>query len=1066
MHPQPTACEQLNLTPLIQDYVTNDRLPTFCCNPAFEYASCRGNHKPLSVLHKPVKNVSFILLVALCVPGLQCRGALTVINRVTFQHIGTLNDSSPDVFSGFTNGEWQKRAVGPRTSAGVAPGWSADAQGVDTNSYFDLNASPYNAAQAGGMVGCWVRFVDFGTAGYYTAPNIANPALVLGLSRADGYQYQCVGVTSSGHIIGTTAGGYYIDGGMITANTWYWVQISWLVSGGTYTLKASYQPLGGSTTVIGTNTDGNAPTKAHALNQPYTYPPNPAQDYRWRGRIGNVTLASLTSFADAVIPDDDIAPSPGPFNWFVNPATGNDSNTGTTAATAWASVAKLNAESGNAGLFGANTYGMGDVVTIDTSVAMLDPGTAQILPATPNAMLQPAAAQRYWMVRAEKDISATSTTWTQYNSALYPNVWMTTDGGAADIGDGIYGAAVIWENDRWLAHPQGTSINSVAAAMSANAAGTGQCWADATTLYLVASDNSDPNTNGHIYTRSRQRGGNGGNGNGSGASLVSVISVPVQIIGLYARKTCLARGNDNDPYNGYGIQFDGIMPIGSTSRTASCYLGDTSKHGIGRTDSSSGHTVNFDACEVEQCSAYSSSSAFVDYNGDAIATGNVSNWNNCTNRYPTGVPGYAVPDYAVTGYPQTPSYLAHNNGSGTQYGTIHFVNSLLGGLLLGGPAVAYTVTGGQILSASFNVPATIDQCLITGFAPSLVTDSVLRNSRIVSTQGVLYHGTYAYLSGSVKVIGNTFDFSNPDQVVFENSPYPLWIRDSPLQLTFENNVVITPVERDFRVLRSAASTDTLTFMHNAFELGGSGYVLDTYDDGTSVANRTLAQMQALMLDVGSFSTANPKLDADDFPALDSPLVDAGVNLGPLVDFTGRYFNTRRTIGALEPKAIFARWQTQHFSPGEITLADIGGPDGDPDGDGQCNLLEYALGTDPKIADVKGSAVSGLPPVDGESYLTLTYRQLEYTADLAYTPGVSSDLSNWQTGSEAVRFVSRVENGDGTATITVRDALPTSVGFARFLRLQVELSQRATQRARPTPAGRLATWSLRLGRIQP
>ena len=138
---------------------------------------------------------------------------------------------------------------------------------------------------------------------------------------------------------------------------------------------------------------------------------------------------------------------------------------------------------------------------------------------------------------------------------------------------------------------------------------------------------------------------------------------------------------------------------------------------------------------------------------------------------------------------------------------------------------------------------------------------------------------------------------------------------------------------------------------------------------------------------------------------------------------------------LEPRDTFARWQEQNFSAADAANPAVGGPNADPDGDGLSNLLEYALGTSPRQA-TPGAIVTGVQSLAGQSYLTLTYHQLEYSADLAYQPQASTDLVHWQAATPPEVVSSATDNGDGTETTVVRDAHPLGTFPRRFLRLQV------------------------------
>lgn len=123
------------------------------------------------------------------------------------------------------------------------------------------------------------------------------------------------------------------------------------------------------------------------------------------------------------------------------------------------------------------------------------------------------------------------------------------------------------------------------------------------------------------------------------------------------------------------------------------------------------------------------------------------------------------------------------------------------------------------------------------------------------------------------------------------------------------------------------------------------------------------------------------------------------------------------------------WQTEHFSAGEIADPNVSGLLADPDHDGLANLLEYALGLDPRSA-----AADGLPAVS----VTATDWVFQYTRpadrdDIYYIVQMSTDLTLWQLASANPELVSEV---DGIQTCRVK--LPIGTGPNVYFRLRVFL----------------------------
>lgn len=124
---------------------------------------------------------------------------------------------------------------------------------------------------------------------------------------------------------------------------------------------------------------------------------------------------------------------------------------------------------------------------------------------------------------------------------------------------------------------------------------------------------------------------------------------------------------------------------------------------------------------------------------------------------------------------------------------------------------------------------------------------------------------------------------------------------------------------------------------------------------------------------------------------------------------------------------FAAWQTTNFTVSERGDANVSGPNADPDRDGVTNLVEYALGLDPKSA-----AASGLPQVTVQgSEWWFTYTRPSDRADLTYVVETSTNLSTWGTTG-----ITHERTATG-ATETWRARLSITAGQNAFFRLKVE-----------------------------
>lgn len=119
-----------------------------------------------------------------------------------------------------------------------------------------------------------------------------------------------------------------------------------------------------------------------------------------------------------------------------------------------------------------------------------------------------------------------------------------------------------------------------------------------------------------------------------------------------------------------------------------------------------------------------------------------------------------------------------------------------------------------------------------------------------------------------------------------------------------------------------------------------------------------------------------------------------------------------------------------------------GPDGDLDGDGISNLMEYALNLDPlvnqQVIMTAGTGLEGLPlvrveNVSGSDRLTVEFVRRTSGVALTYTPLFSNDLQTWlATGTQTVTSIDA--NWD---RVKVVDSQTVPASSKRFARLKVE-----------------------------
>jgi alpha-tubulin suppressor-like RCC1 family protein len=159
-----------------------------------------------------------------------------------------------------------------------------------------------------------------------------------------------------------------------------------------------------------------------------------------------------------------------------------------------------------------------------------------------------------------------------------------------------------------------------------------------------------------------------------------------------------------------------------------------------------------------------------------------------------------------------------------------------------------------------------------------------------------------------------------------------------------------------------------------------------------------------------------------------------VDLGPVLTLAGggSHSVALRAVPS-EPATGLSAWRAAYFSSAELLDAQISGPNADPDGDGLSNLLEYALGLEPRTA-TSVATTSGLPEVAASATeWTYTYTRPSDRRDVTYAVEISTDLGAWTTDGVTHELVS---TDAATGTQTWRARVPLSTGANLFFRLKI------------------------------
>ncbi len=138
-------------------------------------------------------------------------------------------------------------------------------------------------------------------------------------------------------------------------------------------------------------------------------------------------------------------------------------------------------------------------------------------------------------------------------------------------------------------------------------------------------------------------------------------------------------------------------------------------------------------------------------------------------------------------------------------------------------------------------------------------------------------------------------------------------------------------------------------------------------------------------------------------------------------------NTAQASVGITANATFNFWRSDKFTASELTNSAISGASANPDLDVFPNLLEYAMGLEPKTSNSTDTVSITL----SNGFFLVSFPHLKAATDVSLVAQSSTDLSNWTAESPQ----SRTDDGP-IETIVIQS--PLSTNTARFFRLKATL----------------------------
>ncbi len=288
------------------------------------------------------------------------------------------------------------------------------------------------------------------------------------------------------------------------------------------------------------------------------------------------------------------------------------------------------------------------------------------------------------------------------------------------------------------------------------------------------------------------------------------------------------------------------------------------------------------------------------------------------------------------------------------------------------------------------------------------------------------------------------DPSEPTSRTEPNNQLPIPVL--PLKLTAPPNVSVSIETITF---------DALGSIDESTGLQGVALYRDEDNDGTITSLDTLlGELQPITEDDGSVTlspaaflqadtsehwllAASPTYGTDpdftlEFQLASGLKVDSRTALSntPILE-TGTFPALSDTVTLTAAPDPYETWRSTQFSGTDLSDDNISGRNADPDKDGIPNLLEYAIGSDPKVANNWNIAKISITDTHYIFQIPITETQLNgpITAEASY------NLLNWSSGPGVADIVGPFTDNSGTLYLVVKVPLPIEESTPVFVRLK-------------------------------